>query len=220
MALIAYCFALEHQGDPTLPPQGLKGSQVRALSIAGLTAWWSDLADAASFVPGQQEVLDFHRVIERLAQQQTVIPFRFPTVLRDEEALRAFLKQNAGAYRRALTLLEGMVQMEVNIALADPERQTAASGREYLRLRQEAARRLAEAAAEAQRAAGDLARRWQGCGAAPALRCYALVRRSDAAALRALITQLGWPAGVQVRVTGPWPPAAFFQPETGPETRS
>jgi hypothetical protein len=91
---------------------GVDGCAVRIVCGERLGALVSDL-DAAS-LSAARAVRAHWRVLERAAEQTTVVPARFGTVLEDDAAVRRdLLAANAEHLQRLLSALSGKVQLKV-----------------------------------------------------------------------------------------------------------
>jgi hypothetical protein len=195
---------------------GVGGAPLRQLEEAGIAAWFSEMAPlgAAPSQAGKEDVLAFHRVVSEFFQRESVIPFRMPTVLPDDAALRAWMAAHAATIRGELERLRGVVQMELHISAATAAG-PAGSGRAYLEARRDAQRALEQRAAAAREALADLAAEWRQRETREGIRCYALVPRGRE---REFMSHLdassagGAMPEIQLRVTGPWPPAEFLDP--------
>jgi hypothetical protein len=191
-----------------------------------------------------REWLEWHAqahedVLREVAGMTTVVPFRFGTVYRDLDGVRALLVERADELRVALDRVRGCVEIGVKLWAdrarfeAAPDATAAASGRAYLerrRTEQSSARHAAEAmrsvAAESHRRL--LARAVDGVSNRPQPR--ELTGRREAMLLNgAYLVDDGGEAlaaeaaklrdelatnGVTVEVTGPWPPHNFVDLET------
>lgn len=215
MPLLAYC-VMEAAAAAEKPANGVGGIEVEELQVGGLRCFFSGLAsrEALSRLPAVESALAFHRTLQGLLTQATVIPFRFPTLVENEEELRRDLRENGSRYAEALARLREMVQMEVRISAPEGIRasQQPASGREYLLGRQEQAGVLAVAAQQFRQATRDWVEEWREHRSREGVRCYALVRREAVAGFQQAAQALA--ACVPgARMSGPWPPAAFMEPE-------
>src|SRR5207253_6937338 len=63
----------------------------------------------------RESALEFHRTVQELFRQAAVVPFRFPTILADENEISAFLAKHSSEYESALLRLRDAVQMEIRI---------------------------------------------------------------------------------------------------------
>ena len=156
----------------------------------------------------------YHRTMAALAVRfSALLPARFGTCVSEEE-LRFILSSRAAALARALARVRNRVQMTVRVvgtANGEGEMEPGASpprsGADYLRAR---ARETALPEFEPVRAA---VKRWVRAERAERRRSvatvYHLIPRTSAVAYRVAAQQAGAAAGLQLTVTGPWPPYAF-----------
>jgi hypothetical protein len=204
--LLLYCMA-EASPDAPLPPRGVRSAAVETLTHKSLLCY---LSCYESFPGGSgdelmKDALDFHWAINLVFEKTTVIPFRFPTLMKSEEELNHFLDQHADAYLADLQRLKGQVQMEVRVT-EQPERIMPSenalginSGTAYLQRKAALAQyfahfeQLMKTAAQAE---------WKQ----RANRYFALVPRAAVAEFRDKINDLGQ---ASLRVSGPWPPTEF-----------
>lgn len=215
MPLLAYC-VMEVAAAAEKPASGVGGIEVEELQEGGLRCLFSGLAsqEALSRLPAVEAALAFHRTLQAVLTQATVIPFRFPTLVENEEELRRDLRENGSRYAEALARLREMVQMEVRISVPEGTRaaQQPASGREYLLGRRAQAGVVANAAQQFRQATREWVEEWREHRTGEGVRCYALVRREAVAGFQEAAQALA--ASVPgARMSGPWPPAAFLEPE-------
>ena len=212
--LLLYCMA-EENAEASLPPRGVRAAAVETRRKNGLTCYFSRYD---SFAGGaaeelQRDALDFHWTIHHVFEKQTVIPFRFPTLLPAEGDLETFLDKHAAAYIADLDRLREKVQMEVRVT-PPPSIQPSDNavckntGTEYLKAKFDAVQKTVElenlmkTAAQAE---------WKQRGN----RHFALLPRGAVAEFRGKINALGQ---ATLRVSGPWPPSEFVNcyPEVQP----
>lgn len=200
--LLLYCMA-EARPDAPIPPRGVRSAAVEVTQHSGLACYFSryeqfpgGAADAL-----KQDALDFHWAINHVFQQQTVVPFRFPTLLSAPGALEDFLREHSSAYLADLERLRDRVQMEVRAPVrASEAAASAASGTAYLKARFDAVQAAVELESQMKKAA--LAAEWKQ----RANRHFALIARGSEESFRDAIASLG---RSELRVSGPWPPSEF-----------
>jgi hypothetical protein len=96
----------------TVAVAGVEGSQVRTVEFDGLAALTSPLQSESLRVA--KEVRAHLRVLQDVAEEATVLPVRFGTVLEGEQAVRERLLQpNADRLISLLEQLQGCVQLTV-----------------------------------------------------------------------------------------------------------
>jgi hypothetical protein len=174
-------------------------------------------------------------VLQAALESPAVVPFRLCTLYASPERLDAMLDRERPTLEAALARLDGMHEWGVKAFLrspaAVPAAETAATGTEYLsrkrerREADEAGRdasdslvagihaRLAEAAASAVLSRPH-DRRLSGRDAEMVLNGSYLVPRDGTDGFRTIVEALGSrhePDGVQLELTGPWPPHHFAE---------
>jgi hypothetical protein len=177
------------------------------------------------------------RVVDELCARSTVIPMRMCTVYRTEAGVREMLVREHDALTRALEELDGRVELGVKAfaapppaVAADADAREAVSGSDYMARR----RRKRDQAADADRARAALAERIHESlglkaeasrsnpvhaadtargGGVMLLNGAYLVPREATAAFREHVAALADELradGVELAVTGPWPPYNFL----------
>ena len=190
------------------------------------------LSDAAWL---ERTIRAHEQVLESALAAGPVVPCRFCTVYRDEHELRRFLSEHGDALRAALARLDGRVELGVKAFASAPqtpsEAEEAESGRAYL----EARRREQQARESLKRARDELARglheRLLGAaedGVVLDLQSREVSGRdaemvfngsylvADRAAFEAALGAAAHEReGVELELTGPWPPYNFVPGELG-----
>lgn len=250
MSELLYAYAVIRDPAAGVPPglHGVAGAPVHLVRHAGLAAVVGPVP-AGEYEEGAlrgrledlawlEETARAHqRVVAALAGAGSVLPLRLATVHRDEDGTRRMLAAGRERFAVALERLDGRAEWGVKI-YARPPRAAApasapASGREYLRRRQQeqrsrdGARRLAAEAC--RRVHGQLAARAQdtrlhrpqdgrltGRPEPNLLNAAYLVPRSDGASFAALVGELAAAElEVTTELTGPWAPYSFVAEPAG-----
>ena len=209
--MLAYCIA-EHQKQIDVPDSGVEGAAIRSIKVDALRCFVSDFDAQMPRERVPEMVKVFNDVLQGIFVQTAIIPFRFPTIVEDEAALRAFVERRSGEYRSALHRLRDKVQMDVRI-MAKPKRAEISprSGKAYLQQKSALQREAQSILQEFRRVSHSVAEAW-GQGAAPGgIRAFALVGRSSLPIFLEKIAKVAIPAGISARVTGPWPPSEFIE---------
>lgn len=210
MPLLLYCI-VEAELPVSAPAAGVQQAAVYETTESGLRCLYSPVdsltSDAASI---KQAALDFHKVVSEIFEQATVIPFRFPTLVADIAELTSHLSDNAAKYSEALHRLRGLAQMEVVISAA-PSEPSRASGTQYLRDRQEQQAALRGVAASVRSKTQNVPKGWRERETNRGWRCYALLSKPQASQFAEMVRCMKAPAGLQLRVTGPWPATEFIE---------
>lgn len=206
-------------GAPTLRRGGLGGAALRALEREGLAAVYSRHRSLQPR-PVPKSVLDHERVVEAIMARGAVLPLRFGTQLEDEEELGAVLAERRDELLRSLERVRGKVELGLRIIPSPRAEENPApevTGRGYLMGRVRAHRRDRQAVREVHPALALLSeatciRRPQS-GRATFVGAY-LVESHRVAEFRLKAEDLARrQAGLQLIVTGPWPPYSFVTEE-------
>jgi hypothetical protein len=211
MPLLLYCITETGFADSG---SGVADLPVTSRDHAGISALFSNAASAEFWTTGllSQSAKQFHDVVQRVFRRSTVIPFRFPTVMKDEEELTIHLHERAAEYANQLRKFESLAQMELLIARPEgSDKRRTPSGTDYLKERQLQLKQFEDLAKDIQFRVSGLANEWRTRNTNQALRLVGLVARDGVSALRAKLQDLSVPAGCTVRVLGPWPVTEFLE---------
>ena len=211
--MLAYCIA-EQQSQIDLPPRGVEGAPVHGVDVGALCCFVSALGPPLPYEPVPEMVKDFNRVLQRIFAQTAIIPFRFPTIIENENVLRQFVEPRSAEYSAALRRLRNKVQMDVRITLtpSGTSESSTQSGKSYLQDRRARFQEVQSTLERFRFASDSLAERWVERDTPAGIRGFALVDRSSLDAFLQRIAGVLTPAGVSARVTGPWPPSEFVDP--------
>ncbi len=212
MPLLIYCVAGAAASLNGLQT-GVAGSPVLRLEVANLAAFVSRSADSSGWLrsPLRTSALEFHRVLRQLFSATAILPFRFPTIFEHQSELAQHLERRSREYGALLEKFSSFAQMEARVGYPDSETAIAAcSGAEYLLQRQRRFHRAGEFAVELQRAAGASATEWRQRTTRLELRSFALVERDKIPEFKVNVAQAVVPAGMHVRISGPWPVTEFL----------
>lgn len=209
MPLLLYCVT----GPTALlnSSTGVAGSPVSRFEHDGLAAFYSENATSDIWLraPLRSSASEFHRVQRDLFQSVTILPFRFPTILENDNKLREHLAANAADYKSLLDRFAGCAQIDITLTFAaDPPKPS--SGAAYLQGRQARTRNLEQFAHALRKQASSLLRDWRQRSASNGLRCFALLERKQVEEFNETIKRLSVPEGIAARVSGPWPVAEFL----------
>lgn len=225
MSLILYCVAPERAPETTVG--GVGGAAVRSAIVSGLKFFFSEAAaetrSSRDLVVAAQQV---HAIVSDIFSHDPVLPFRYPTVLAGENEILQLAASRGAGFREFLARAEGKVQMDVRLMIAtDPDKGTATpampdgrvekptSGRAYLEARGRC-QALLSAAAENCRQTATLAD-WRIQQQGENIRCQALIPRVEVISFLERMRTLELPDGVKAAVSGPWPPAGFWEDDSG-----
>ena len=212
MPLLLYCIA-KPSALLNEPPVGVAGCPVSRLEVPNLAAFVSRNSDSGIWLrtPLRTSALEFHRVLVELFNSAAIIPFRFPTIFEDEQALTKPLDERSDEYNAFLEKFGYSAQMEARVSYSgDGDSAPAVSGTVYLRVRQNRKRALEDVASQLGIAVRSVAHEWRQRSMQSGLLCFALVERYRVAEFKERMGRLRIPAGMSVRVSGPWPVAEFL----------
>ena len=213
MPALLYCVT---QPNPEVSvASGVTGAAVISREMLGFRIYWSEIENPEGL--GEAESLknaavQFHQVLREVLAAVTPIPFRFPTLLENADALEQHLAPEQELYREALARVDGAVQYEIVATWADDQQAdlaTPVSGREYLQRRQAALLRVAAVEGKLKGVTGDSVREWRARQERKTHRWFALVPRQDRERFIASLRTAGGSEGVRLRLSGPWPPSEF-----------
>jgi hypothetical protein len=213
MSILLYCITEQSASSDVGP--GVAGLPVLHCNEAGLDALFSRNTSAESWNGAslKQSAREFHNVLHRAFSFRTIVPFRFPTLMRDEAELAAHLRDNAAEFSAQLKKFEHSVQMDISITHAERTSPgtSRGSGAEYLRTREKRSDELQGIAKQIQELASETAQSWRDRLASSDLRLFALVDRTSLPAFRERLKKISVPQGLNVRVSGPWPVTEFLE---------
>jgi hypothetical protein len=187
------------------------------------------LADAAWL---EEKIRAHEQVLEAALAAAAVVPCRFCTVYRDEHELRRFLADRADVLELTLERLEGRVELGVKAfapGAAPSEAAEAESGRAYLEARGREKQAREELSRSRAAIAHDLHRRLLAAadgGVLLDLQSRELSGRTadmvfngsylvaDRARFEQAVADAA-PDGLELELTGPWPPYNFVPEELG-----
>ena len=209
--MLAYCIA-EQQSQIDLPHRGVEAASVRWIDVDMLRCFVSDLRARIPDEPVPEMMIAFNGVLQRIFAQTAIIPFRFPTIVEKEAALREFVESRAAEYTSALHRLRNKVQLDVRVTL-EPARapEPFQSGKDYLEQKRSRYQQAQSALEEFRRVSNSLTEGWVQRDTPSGIRGFALVDRCALPILREKIARVLIPAGISARITGPWPPSEFVE---------
>src|SRR5208283_1489724 len=129
---------------------GVCDSVLQMQELADLRFYWSEIAnpevclgDAESM---KKAAAQFQQVLRQILASTTPLPFPFPTLVEDPDAMEDRLAAERELYRAALERIGDAVQYEIVASWAADEQAdlaTPVSGREYVKRRQGSESRIA-----------------------------------------------------------------------------
>lgn len=218
MPILAYCI-VDPNARIDVPQSGVAGCAMESIHHGGLQCLISRLDPRRSAgLSGRDAALSFHRVLQDIFRQTAIIPFRFPTTIRDEADLLRFLDEHADDYREALTRLRDSVQMDIRIGWGTRDEDLPvqpASGTDYLRQKQQRHARLTTLAESLRSAVNLSLTDWRQRDSQDGSRLFALIPRSAVKRFQDQLAAVNIDPEIVVQVSGPWPATEFIQGDNG-----
>jgi hypothetical protein len=214
MSLLAYC-TLEADAKVVLPSQGVQSEAIVSQVEGSLRCLTSQFTAAKS--GGEESIrnsaLIFNRVLQTMLSQAAIIPFRFPSVVEDAQAISSYLRERQAVLLADLASLRDMVQMEIQVRL---ENEAAAapfpqSGMNYLRQKQGQFEKIENVLSDLRQVLAPYSRDWRVRQSVNRARVYALVNRDAIDGFHGSGKTIELPEQVSVRITGPWPVSEFVK---------
>lgn len=211
MPILAYCVSLA-QEYLNAPPVGVAQATIFEMEDLGLRAWYSEVEEGT--FSGAENVtraaLDFHHFVSAVFREGVILPFRFPTILESVEELQSHLEAKAAWYTNALHKMDGLAQFEARIISRIKLPSSPESGQHYLDQRKQVFDRVAGAAAALLKGTEDYLREHHLKETQQGTRVYLLFERARTPELREAMKSIAVPDGIEIRLTGPWPPTEFL----------
>lgn len=208
MSLLLYFVA--GAGTISLPNScGVCGAEVTSTELLDLAAHYS----AFDSLPGDparlaEEGVRFFKVQQAAFAQRTIVPFRFPSIFRDEPALLDFISKNSDALAAALSRVDAMSQFDIRISAIESTT-PAETGTDYLRTRASQSAAISRAESRCRALLSDIARDWIVRETPARTTLHVLISRADEEQTADRFRQLEPPSDYRLVVLGPWPPGAF-----------
>jgi hypothetical protein len=213
--LLLYC--MTEAGVDSGQLLGVRGAEVLTSERNGIACHFSALEGTESKT--QDDALAFWAVTNGLFQINSVIPFRYPTLMPDENAIQEFLAANASSYLGDLRRIRGLVQMKITIQTtpASTAKTEPISGTEYLKQRQRESQSALVATDAIKNVGAGMVREWKQEQRQNATILFALIERTALSKFRSMISKTE-NVDAQISVSGPWPPSEFVN--SSPELSS
>jgi len=211
MPLLAYC-TLENVSEIKIPVYGVQQQRIFPISHQGVKCLLShfNAATAVNNESLQDCALNFNRVLKDIFEQTAIIPFRFPTLVNEEQDISTYLQEHESELSLSLKRFRGMAQMEIHARSEDTNgSEQHQSGTTYLRERQRQLATMEKLFLDFRKALGPLVEEWRIRESADRVRCYVLIRRNVTEEFLKKTRTIELPAHVGVRITGPWPVSEF-----------
>ena len=215
MPCVLYC--VTQPNEPVSAASGVCDAEVQSQEFSGLRVYWSEIANPETCL-GEPEslkkaALHFQRVLREILATTTPIPFPFPTLLENADALEKLLAAEQELYRGALARIGDSVQYEIIASWAadqEADLATPVSGREYRQRRQESTARITAIDNKLKNVTADSVKEWRDRQERRTHRWFALVPRDCRERFIGSLRSAGPSEGVRLRLSGPWPPSEFI----------
>ena len=204
--------------------RGVADAVVSSITEGGLKFYYSEAVpetdSSRAIVDAAREV---HNVVSDIFARAAALPFRYPTVLADVNEIARLAAQRGPSFRGFLERVGDRVQMDVRLTIDDTKRdqgnkdalpaeeRAAQTGRAYLEGRARCQAQLSVAAEKCRQAADSA--EWRIVPGSEKIRCQALISRVEVISFFERMRALELPDGVKAAVSGPWPPAGFWEDE-------
>lgn len=193
-----------------MPSIGVGGAAIQVLESGSLNLLWSEVGWPLASESIQNDAVEFHRVITHVFSQAAVVPFRLLTVFDDVQALASFVAGVQNDFLADLERLKDMVQMECVIYFKPARDADRSSGQAYLRQKAEVRRSIDEYSNAVKNSLAPLTRDLRIREVNTGSRIFCLVERGNESLFRSNVEGIAVPAGLERRLSGPWPPAEFL----------
>src|SRR6516225_9598469 len=219
MACLLYCVT-KSDVEPVRIAAGVCDEPVHLQEAPGLRIYWSEIADPettlAQSAARKSAESKFQQVLHEIVVHVKPVPFSFPLVLSDLDAVEKYITEQCQFFCQALIRLADTVQYEMIASWTADEQAdlaTPVSGREYAKRRQEAAGRIAAIDTKLKTVTGDTVREWRARQDRRKHHWFALVPRENRDRFIAALRSAGPSEGLRLRLSGPWPPSEFVSPQ-------
>lgn len=232
--LLLYCVGVKEPDGVSV--NGVCGARVRSIAHGGLQFYVSEVErEAMAAADVAKSAREVHAVVKDAFARGPVLPFRFATMLENETELENLAAERGREYADFLNWIGSRVQMDVRLSLREdaidektkvpstpdanagprplgmtsPQGTAKGKGEEYLRQKAWRKSALRQAAEKCRQAAGSA--EWRLEERDKILICHVLMERVEVVSFQEGMSSLELPAGVQGVVSGPWPPAGFWE---------
>jgi hypothetical protein len=211
MPILLYCVT-EKSELPNLGT-GVAGVPVLSCEQGELAALFSQDVGAEGWIgaPLKESARQFHQVLHRIFASRAIIPFRFPTLMREVEDLAAHVRANAREYLAQLGKFRTSVQMDITVAHSDPLATRQSSGSEYLEERRKQSEELDRIANTLYAHTDPATRDWRTRPAQHGLKILVLLDRDSVEVFTRSLQAFAVPPGLSIRISGPWPVTEFLE---------
>lgn len=109
---------IDAKGRMDLGPIGMGGKAVYTI-VAGTLAFVVSEADREEYIADSICLGEHERVLETVMKSRVILPMRFGTVAANEKEIILMLKRHQLSFRKALTKLDGKVEVEIEVLWKD-----------------------------------------------------------------------------------------------------
>jgi hypothetical protein len=211
MSLLLYCVA--KPGDLLhVSPSGVADIPLSRLDYSDLAIFFSQSSVPEPWLrtPLRDSALQFHRVLLEIFKSTTIIPFRFPTILEDRNALTEHIDQHADEYDALLEKFVDKAQLELRVSFASPDPLGSGSGTEFLRERQKRQKALEKFSAALELTTNTAGAEWRARRLNSGFRGFVLLERRHATEFKHAVAGIPVPPELDARLSGPWPVTEFL----------
>ncbi len=206
--LLLYCMTEDEVPSPCRGLAGVGDAEVRDVAKNGVRYFYGGWHADASPEGLKAQALEFHKVVRKIFEHTTVIPFRFPTSVAGDGELAELMEQQSGEYALELSRLRGMVQIKISVEGAGHASATATSGSEYLKQRQAADAPMNATLEKIEHATHSIAQQTKRTRRGVTTNFFLLVLREKLPELKSALKSLG-ELPTRATISGPWPPTEF-----------
>ena len=210
MPMLLYCVT-EAEAASALSSIGVADLPVFRWAFPELDLFGSRAPDPAVWLKRElrASALEFHRVLGRIFETTAIVPFRFPTIFESDKQVEIHMQEHSAEYVGLLDRFRDSVQMEIRIG-SDALSKSAQSGTEYLNARQRSIQAAEGFAADLRQKLEPISKEWRERTARNEVRAFALVPRDKTEQFEKTTGAIVVPAGLNARVSGPWPVSEFI----------
>ena len=116
MKLLLYCVLTSESAQDSSAMKGVQGSDIRFVRNGRLAAVVSDF-DSSQASMDVQNLMLYHDIIDNCFKCGALIPFRFRTVLKNDDEVKRHLDEHGTEYERKLEYLKDKTEMGVRLII-------------------------------------------------------------------------------------------------------
>ncbi|MGC8658856.1 MAG: GvpL/GvpF family gas vesicle protein [Desulfomonilaceae bacterium] len=119
MTWLLYCVSNSGEFDGAQAVAGVGAQPVLFVDGFGLSAAVSIFDDSrASF--DVNSMITYHKVVESLFERATIIPFRYKTLLKNQEEIQNTFRDKHSHFKKLLSTLDGTIELGIRLVKAKP----------------------------------------------------------------------------------------------------